>query len=47
MAERRKPTKDQRIAAKSSKAPRTSGGMALLKKVPKLQKIKPGRSRRN
>ena len=47
MAERRKPTKDQRIAANSSKAPRTSGGMALLKKVPKLQKIKPGRSRRN
>jgi hypothetical protein len=47
MAAHRKPTKDQRIAAKSSKAPRTSGGMALLKKVPKMQKIKPGRGRRS
>jgi len=47
MAAHRKPTKDQRIAAKGIKAPATSGGKSLLKKVPKLQKIKPGRGRRS
>lgn len=47
MAARRKSSKDQHLVVKGSKAPTTSGGKALLKKVPKLQKIKPGRGRRS